>query len=179
MDVKAPRSFEIHWVRQYLVNFMGLVGIVNPTVYKTANFHRSWAWKIALIFDTDIIITDNTAISKTKHNKICTYILYKKCASAYIREYCYFKSLCMQIGTENLVAPSNLFALDNQINKVVKHWDHFHVFYLDTRVYHAFQFASLISNIDYLSCRINKPVTGIMMALSVVHHCHKVGLANR
>ena len=29
-----PRSFEIHWVRQYLVNFMVLVGIVNATVYR-------------------------------------------------------------------------------------------------------------------------------------------------
>ena len=44
MDFKAPRelwiskfpgSFEIHWVRQYLVNFTSLVGIVNGTVYKT------------------------------------------------------------------------------------------------------------------------------------------------
>ena len=32
---KLPRSFEIHWVRQYLVNFMGLVGMVDATVYKT------------------------------------------------------------------------------------------------------------------------------------------------
>ena len=29
------RSFEIHWVRQHLVNCMGLAGIVNPIVYKT------------------------------------------------------------------------------------------------------------------------------------------------
>ena len=28
-------SFEIHWVRQYLVNFTGLVGIANVTAYKT------------------------------------------------------------------------------------------------------------------------------------------------
>ena len=32
---KLPRSFEIHCVRQYLVNFMGLAGMVNVTVYKT------------------------------------------------------------------------------------------------------------------------------------------------
>ena len=32
---KLPGSFEIHWVRQYLINFMGLVGIVNANVYKT------------------------------------------------------------------------------------------------------------------------------------------------
>ena len=30
-----PGSFEIHRVRQHLVNFMGPVGIVNATVYKT------------------------------------------------------------------------------------------------------------------------------------------------
>ena len=32
---KLPGSFEIHWVRQYLVNYTGLAGIVNATVYKT------------------------------------------------------------------------------------------------------------------------------------------------
>ena len=32
---KLPRSFEIHRIRQYLVNFTGLVGIVNTTIYKT------------------------------------------------------------------------------------------------------------------------------------------------
>ena len=32
---KLLGSFEIHWVRQYLVNFTGLVGIVVATVYKT------------------------------------------------------------------------------------------------------------------------------------------------
>ena len=32
---KLPGSFEIHWVRQYLVNCMGLAGIVNATVYKS------------------------------------------------------------------------------------------------------------------------------------------------
>ena len=33
---KLSGSFEIHWVRQYLVKYMGLLGIVNATVYKTA-----------------------------------------------------------------------------------------------------------------------------------------------
>ena len=28
-------SFEIHWVKQYLVNFTGLLGIVNANVYMT------------------------------------------------------------------------------------------------------------------------------------------------
>ena len=32
---KLHRSFEIHWVRQYLVTSMGLLGMVNTTVYKT------------------------------------------------------------------------------------------------------------------------------------------------
>ena len=32
---KLHGSFEIHWVRQYLANLMGLVGMVNVTVYKT------------------------------------------------------------------------------------------------------------------------------------------------
>ena len=32
---KLPKSFGIHWVRQYLVHFMVLAGIVNETVYKT------------------------------------------------------------------------------------------------------------------------------------------------
>ena len=35
VDSKLPGSFEIHAVRQYLVNFMGLASIVNTTVYKT------------------------------------------------------------------------------------------------------------------------------------------------
>ena len=32
---KFPGSFEIHWVRQYLVNFTGVGGIINTIVYKT------------------------------------------------------------------------------------------------------------------------------------------------
>ena len=32
---KLSGSFEIHWVKQYLVNFTGLVGLLNATVYKT------------------------------------------------------------------------------------------------------------------------------------------------
>ena len=35
---KLPRSFEIHWARQYLVNFMGLAGMFDTTgtiVYNT------------------------------------------------------------------------------------------------------------------------------------------------
>ena len=52
---KLPGSFEIHWVRQYRVNFMGLAGIVNKHFLQDrANFHRSSAWQIVLIFNTDI-----------------------------------------------------------------------------------------------------------------------------
>ena len=32
---KLPGSFEIHWVKQYLVNFMGLSGMINAIVCKT------------------------------------------------------------------------------------------------------------------------------------------------
>ena len=32
---KLPMSFEIHWLRQYLVNFTDLAGMINATVYKT------------------------------------------------------------------------------------------------------------------------------------------------
>ena len=32
--------FEIHWVRLYLINLAGLVGIVNTTIYKLHN----WQW---------------------------------------------------------------------------------------------------------------------------------------
>ena len=32
---KLPESFEIHLVKQYLINFMGLAGIVDAIVYRT------------------------------------------------------------------------------------------------------------------------------------------------
>ena len=51
---KLPRSFEIHWVSQYLIIFTHLVGIVNATVYWD-NFHRSRAWQIVLIFN-DVLV---------------------------------------------------------------------------------------------------------------------------
>ena len=35
MDFEAPGNFEMHRVRQYLINLTGLAGIVNATVYKT------------------------------------------------------------------------------------------------------------------------------------------------
>ena len=37
---KALRSFGIHWLRQYLENFMGLVGIVNATVSRLSQFSQ-------------------------------------------------------------------------------------------------------------------------------------------
>ena len=45
---KLPRSFKIHWVRQYLVNVTGVAGMIQDR----ANFHRSQAWQIVLIFST-------------------------------------------------------------------------------------------------------------------------------
>ena len=36
---------------------MGLVGIVNATVYKTANFHRSWARQTVVIINTVSSVT--------------------------------------------------------------------------------------------------------------------------
>ena len=50
---KLSRSFEVHWVRQYQVNFMCLVGIVCATVYKTKpNFtgleHGKLSWFLTL-----------------------------------------------------------------------------------------------------------------------------------
>ena len=46
---KLTRSFEIHWVRQYLVNFMGLTGRVNATVYKIKPI---FTCQIVLFFNT-------------------------------------------------------------------------------------------------------------------------------
>ena len=48
---KLPMSFEINWVRQYLVSFTGLVGIVKATVYKTKPFLTGLR-QIVLIFNT-------------------------------------------------------------------------------------------------------------------------------
>ena len=49
VDFKAP-------LEQYLVNFTGLSGgHTKPNCLQDwANFHRSWAWQIALIFNTAI-----------------------------------------------------------------------------------------------------------------------------
>ena len=46
-----PVSFEIHWVGQYLVNFMGLAGIINATVYANEPIFRGLG-QTFLIFDT-------------------------------------------------------------------------------------------------------------------------------
>ena len=32
---KLPGKFEIHWIREYMVNVSGFVGILNPNVYET------------------------------------------------------------------------------------------------------------------------------------------------
>ena len=56
---KLSGSFEIHWVRQYLVIFKWLPGIVNTTVYKLedqANFHMSRdVSRIVLVFNIAIV----------------------------------------------------------------------------------------------------------------------------
>ena len=50
---KLPGCFEIYVVRQYLVNFTGLVGLLNATVYKAEPiFTCLWAWQIVLILNT-------------------------------------------------------------------------------------------------------------------------------
>ena len=54
VDFKAPKSFEIYWVGQYLVNFTGLACIVNATVNKTEPIFTSIRHgKLSLIFNTD------------------------------------------------------------------------------------------------------------------------------
>ena len=52
---KFPGSFEIHWVRQYQVNFMDRSGGHSKYKYLKdwVNFHRSHAWQIVLIFNTE------------------------------------------------------------------------------------------------------------------------------
>ena len=63
---KLPRSFEIQGVRQFLVNFTGLAGIVNAPIYKTqAIFTSLRAWQIALFFNTQqvaISLPDERAV---------------------------------------------------------------------------------------------------------------------
>ena len=57
---KLPGNFEIHWVRQYLVNFMCLAGIVNTgftspsqfaQVSGMANCPNFWHWHIISVLD--------------------------------------------------------------------------------------------------------------------------------
>ena len=54
-SVLLPKSFEIDWVRQYLVNSIDLVGIEHTTVYKiepvfTGCRHGKLSWSLALQF---------------------------------------------------------------------------------------------------------------------------------
>ena len=51
LDIVLLSGFQSHWVRQYLVCFMGLVGRVSTKLYKTKPiFNTSQSWKIVLIF---------------------------------------------------------------------------------------------------------------------------------
>ena len=34
-EFQSPGNFEINWGKQYMVNFMGLLGMINATVYTT------------------------------------------------------------------------------------------------------------------------------------------------
>ena len=56
---KLLRSFDIHWRRQYLVNFMGLVGIVNATVNKTKPIFAGLRRANFLIFNTAVLSARN------------------------------------------------------------------------------------------------------------------------
>ena len=49
---KLLGSFEIHWVRQYLVNVRDLTCIVSNCLQDQANFHRSRSWQIVPTVDT-------------------------------------------------------------------------------------------------------------------------------
>ena len=51
---KLHKSFEIQWVRHYLINHTDFSGIVNATVYKTEPILGVRAWKVVLIFNTVI-----------------------------------------------------------------------------------------------------------------------------
>ena len=60
---KLPRSFEIHKVRQYLFDFMGLVGRVNATVYKTKPIftglrHGKLSWFFATVISSVVTPTN-------------------------------------------------------------------------------------------------------------------------
>ena len=78
---KLQGSFEIHRVRPYLVNVMGLAGIVNG-VQDWANFHRPRAWQIVLIFNTVSVInigSDNGFVlscNKPLHRLVMTKSFY-------------------------------------------------------------------------------------------------------
>ena len=58
---KLPGSFEIHWVRQYLVNFMGLLDIANA---------KDRAWQFVLNFNT--AFTYVSADSPIRYWNICS-----------------------------------------------------------------------------------------------------------
>ena len=53
---QGPRQFVIQWVRQYLVNFTGLVGIVNAIVYKNEPISTGLGYgQIVLILNTILL----------------------------------------------------------------------------------------------------------------------------
>ena len=65
-------SFEIHWVKQYLVSFTGLADIINATVYKTeliftGLWYGKWSWFLTLpwVYSMVYILRSITAPDST------------------------------------------------------------------------------------------------------------------
>ena len=71
---KLPGSFEIHWVKQYLVNFMALVDIVNATVYKTESIFTGLGHGKLSQFITLIGLGHNSLSPVRTQNKISNVV---------------------------------------------------------------------------------------------------------
>ena len=57
---KLPGSFGIRWLRQCVVNFTGLVGIINTTVYKTRRgINQIWSTPNRLVGELWIVYLSN------------------------------------------------------------------------------------------------------------------------
>ena len=88
---KFPVSFEIHWVRQYLVNFTGLARIVNAPVYKAEPIFLGMAscpnfWYYYTVQNTITILSNDSYIlvSYAKSVSRLPDILSKQITSIYI-----------------------------------------------------------------------------------------------
>ena len=72
VDFKLTGSFEIHWVRQCLVNFTGVVGIVNTIVYKTETIliglgHGQLSWFLTLNLHVNESLIKRRRVSECKN----------------------------------------------------------------------------------------------------------------